>query len=212
MKRYGPWIKLALLFCVAIAVISAPPTSLAYIAASSNTVQNAFRVEYLPPQDINVPVRVQKTMISLSERDIGPGGFDFRLINVDTDEAAIMTSLDDGRAEMNLTFTADDVGKTFRYRLHEMDTGRKNVTYDESVYDISIAVNLNEVHELCAEMWVDGVPVKEIAARFENVYYVPVALPDTGDEARPILWAAMLVFSAVGLMILRKKRNGSRRL
>ena len=212
MKRCGTWLMLAMLFCVAIAVISAPPTSLAYIAANSNTVQNAFRVEYLPPQDITVPVRVQKTMISLSERDVGPGGFDFRLINVDTDEAAIITSSADGWAETYLTFTAEDVGKTFRYRLHEMDTGRKNVTYDESVYDISIIIGLDQSHELCAELWMDGAPVEEIVAAFENVYYVPVPLPDTGDEARPILWAAMLVFSGSGLVMLRKKRNDFRRL
>lgn len=212
MKRCSLWIKLAMLFCAAVAVVSAPPSSLAYITANSNTLRNAFPVVYLPPQDISIPVRIQKSMINLSTKEIGPGGFEFQLLNVDTDEIAVVTTSDDGLATMYLPFTADDVGRTCRYRLYELNDGRRHVVYDETVYDISITLVLNEMHEMSAELTMDGKPVTEIVAEFTNEYYVPVPLPDTGDHARPMLWLAMLILSGMGLIMLRKERTVFRRL
>lgn len=212
MKLCSLLIKLALLFCVGITIVSAPPSSLAYIAASSNTLHNSFRVVYLPPQDISVPVRIHKTMINLSDEEIGPGGFEFQMLNVDTGEVAAAISGDDGWATMYLPFTAEDVGKTCHYRLYELHTGLENVTYDERAYDISITPVLNGMHEMSAEITVDGVPVTEIAAEFENKYFVPVSLPETGDPNHPLLWTAMLILSSAGLVMAGKKRRSFRRL
>ena len=212
MKRTGLWIKLALLVCVAVAIVSAPPSSLAYMAASSNTLHNTFRVVYLPPQDIIVPVRIQKSMVNLSDEEIGPGGFDFHLVNADTQETIVATSADDGSASMNLTFTADDVGKTYHYRLYELNTGRENITYDETVYDISISLVLNERYEMSAVLALNDAPVTEIVAEYENKYYVPVPLPDTGDPARLMLWTAMLILSGAGLIVMKRSKNIFRRI
>ena len=212
MKRSIPWIKLILLVCVAVTIVSAPPSSLAYMAASSNTLHNAFRVVYLPPQDIAVPVRIQKTMLNLSNEEIGPGGFEFYLINTETGEALSAVSDDNGSTAIYLIFTADDAGKTYRYRLYELNTGRTNVTYDETVYDIDITLSLNEVHELSAELTVNGSHVTEIVAVYENKYYVPIALPDTGDPARPVLWLAMLILSGTGLIMIKRNRTVFRRM
>ena len=107
MKRCGTLMKLALLVCAAIAVVTATYTSLAYITARSNKLHNSFRVEYLPPQDICVPVTIQKSVVNLSEAGIGPGGFDFQLINEETGETAAATSSDDGLAVIELTFGAE---------------------------------------------------------------------------------------------------------
>ena len=212
MKRYSKWIKLALLVCVAVTIVFAPPSSLAYMAANSNTLHNTFRVVYLPPQDIIVPVRIQKSMVNLSDEEIGPGGFDFHLVNTDTQENIVATSADDGSASMNLTFTADDVGKTYHYRLYELNTGRENMTYDETIYDISISLMLNERHEMSAVLAVNGTPVTEIVAEYENKYYVPVPLPDTGDPARLMLWTAMLILSGAGLIVTKRSKNIFRRI
>lgn len=207
MKRCGLLLKLAMLVCVAITIVSAPPSSLAYIAANSNTVHNSFRVVYLPPQDISVPVKIQKSIANLSKKEIGPGGFDFDLLNVNTGEVTTATTSEDGRAVIYLPFAAEDVGKTYRYRLYELNTGREHVTYDETVYDISITLVLNDMHEISADIVMDGRPVTEIAAEFTNKYYVPVPLPDTGDPNHPVLWTAMLILSGAGLAIIGKKRR-----
>ena len=212
MKRYGKWIKLAMLLCAAITIVFTPSFSLAYIAANSNTLHNSFRVVYLPPQDISIPVMIQKTMVNLSDEDIGLGGFDFCLVNDTTGEALTATSADDGWAVIDLSFTAEDVGKTYAYRLYERNTELKNITYDETVYEISITLVLNEKHEMSAELTVDGQPVTEIVEEFENKNYVSIPLPDTGDHAHPILWMVMLVLSGAGLIVFENKRAVFRRL
>ena len=212
MKRCSLWLKLALLICAAITVVSASHTSLAYITAGSNTLLNSFRAVYLPPQDISVPVTIRKSMLNLTEEGIGPGGFEFSLINADTGAAVTAVSAENGFATINLTFTADDAGKTYRYRLCELNTGRENVIYDNTVYDIIIRLVYNEIHELSALLTVNGQPVTEIIAEYENQYYIPTPLPDTGDHANPLLWAVMLAVSGTGLALLNKKETIFRRL
>ena len=212
MKRCSLWVKLALLVCAAITVVSASHTSLAYITARSNILHNSFRVEYLPPQDISVPVMIQKSMVNLTEEEVGPDGFEFHLVNADTGATATAKSADNGLATMYLSFTADDVGKTYRYRLYELNTGRENVTYDDTVYDISIRLVLNEMHEMTAVLTVNGQPVTEIIVEYENQYYVTTPLPDTGDHAHLMLWTVMLVVSGAGLVLLGKNRTIFRRM
>ena len=211
MKRYGKWIKLAVLLCAAITIVSAPMASLAYIAANSNTLHNSFRVEYQPAQDISVPIVIHKSMVNLSDADIGPGGFDFYLIDAETGKAASVKSSDAGWATINVIFTAEDAGKTYNYRLYELNDGRENVIYDGTVYDISITILMDDANVMSAELRMDGQIVTEIVAEYENRYYVPVPLPDTGDHTPLALWTAMLVFSGTGLVVFGKKRKVSRR-
>lgn len=207
MKRCGLWIKLALLFCVAVTVVFAPPFSLAYITARSNTLHNTFRVVYQEPQDISVPIVIQKSVVNLCEREIGPGGFKFELVNTETGAAASASSAKDGTAEFNMGFTSADLGKTYHYKLYEVNTAREYVAYDETVYDISIKLVLNEMHEMSAELTLNGVPVMNIIVGFENQYYDPTPLPDTGDPNHPLLWTAMLMISAAGLIVIKKKET-----
>ena len=206
MKRLGLLLKLGMLICVIIAVVCAAPSTFAYIASNSNTVENTFRVEYVPAEDIIVPILIQKNMINLSSEDVSPSGFIFQLANMETGGTAAAESREDGSAAMYLTFTHEDAGKTFHYWLYEMNTGRENVSYDKTVYDIEIAIGLSDSYEIVAECTVDGKMVTEIFATFENTYCVPVTPPETGDDAQPVLWAIMMVLSAAGLVTLNKKR------
>lgn len=205
MKSRRPWLMLALLLCAATVVAAALPSTLAYIAANSNTVRNTFRVEYLPPEDIAVPVRVHKTVLSLGDETLSPAGFSFRLQNMESGETISMTSFIDGSASVMLPFTADDAGKTYTYRLYEINGGREHVSYDETVYDITITLSVNEVHEMIADLTVNGSPVTEIAVEFVNLY-TPAEIPDTGDEGQLLLWSAMLAFSGAGLVLLMRRR------
>ena len=205
MKMRRLWLCMALLLCGAVIAATALPSTVAYIADNANTVRNTFRVEYLPPKDIAVPLRVHKTVECMGEDVIGPEGFSFRLENVDNGEKVTLSAQADGWATTNLTFTADDVGKTYRYRLLEINGGREFVTYDETVYDMTIALRLNEQHEMFALLTMDGTEVDALAAEFVNLYQV-MDIPDTGDSAQPMLWLAMLAISAAGLVLLRRGR------
>ncbi len=210
MKMRRLWLCMALLLCGAVIAATALPSTVAYIADNANTVRNTFRVEYLPPMDITVPLRVHKTVECMGEDVIGPAGFSFRLENVDNGEKVTLSAQADGWATTNLTFTADDVGKTYRYRLLEINGGREFVTYDERVYDITVALRLNERHELSALLTMDGAEVEALTAEFVNLYQV-MDIPDTGDSAQPLLWLAMLVISAAGLVMLRRDARSIRR-
>lgn len=212
MKKRWPWLMLALLLCVVTAVAAASRFTLAYIAANSNTVRNSFRVEYLPPQDITVPVSVHKTVLQSGDEEISPAGFSFRLMNLDTGEVLSMTSFTDGWATVQLPFTAGDVGKTYRYRLFEVDTGREHIIYDDTVYDISISLALDETYEMSAGLTLNGEAVTQLVAEFVNTYE-DITLPDTGDYAQPLLWLALLSLSGAGLaLLLSTNHSHNRRL
>lgn len=204
MKIRRQWFVLAVLLCIVTAAAIVLPTSLAYIAAHSNTLHNTFRVEYLPPADILVPVSVHKTVLCMGDEEISPGGFSFRLMNLNTGEITAMTTFTDGWATVELPFTAEDVGQTYQFRLYELDTDRPFVTFDETIYDISISLVLNEVHEMSAELTMNGAPVTDIVAEFVNLYE-PVEIPDTGDHQQPLLWLALLGISGTALALLIRK-------
>lgn len=211
MMKNRKWLlALALLLCTVTVVASALPGTVAYIVGQANTVRNTFRVEYLPPTDISVPVRVHKTVECWGKETISPAGFVFLLENIDTGERMTLTSRMDGWAAASLTFTADDVGKTYRYRLLEMNDGREFVTYDETVYDMTIALRLDEQHEMFAIVVMAGEVVPEVTAEFVNLYQA-MDIPDTGDDAQPLLWLAMLIISGAGLAILRRNERRFRR-
>lgn len=90
---------------------------------------------------------------TLNGRDMSIGEFSF---SMEADEGADITAADknfkNGRAEdgekssvrklLNLEFTAEDIGKTFVYRVYENEGAQDiGITYDKSVYQISIVVS-----------------------------------------------------------------------
>ena len=210
MKSRRLWLVLVVLLTVVTASAVVLPSTLAYITGRANTVHNTFRVEYLPPQSITVPVRVYKTVYSMGSEDMSPGGFSFRMVNLDTGNVTSMTSFTDGLATAELTFTADDVGKTYTYRLYELDGGREDMIYDDTLYDVTISLELDEQHEMVAVITMDSKPVQEIVAHFAN-YYNANDIPITGDQNQPTLWLAVLLLSCAALTLLCGKNAVGRR-
>lgn len=192
------WVILALLSVVVFAAALSLPDTLAYIAASSNTVRNTFRVDYVPPTPAAVELRVHKTVRSLGEEGIGPEGFRFFLSREDGEEV-ILTSGADGYASATLTFSAEDAGKTFTYRLSEIDDGREHITYSDAVHTIRIALTVDAQNRVVPKMTMDGVNVTRLQAEFVNVYD-PVEVPDTGDGAQLGLYAALMLLGLAGLL------------
>lgn len=212
MKRCSRWVKLLLMVCAVAVLASATHTStLAFMTDTSNTLRNSFRVEYQPAKDITVPVIINKTIRNTGSRSMDPGGFEFRLVNMETMESCTATTSKEGWAVLNLHFSASDAGKTYHYRLYEVNGGRKYVTYDKTMYDLSITLTLSAAHELSALLEMNGESVPRLLATFENQYCVPAPLPNTGDEAPLLLWALLMLFSGAGLVILRKNKGFFRR-
>lgn len=210
MKKHTWLLAAALLLC-GVAAAFTMPTTLAYIVDHSNTVNNSFRVEYLPPQDVTVPVHVHKTVLCVGNETISPAGFSFRLVNLDTGAVTPMTSFTDGWATADLVFTADDAGKTHNYQLYEYNGGRADVVYDETVHYLTIELPVNEQHEMSPVITLNGETVAEVTAEFVNEY-CPVDIPDTGDHDQPLMWLALLLISGTGLLMLFRKERRTRRL
>lgn len=202
------WAALALLLVTIAAVGLSVPATLAYSTAKTETLVNTFTVLRLPPAQTSVNVCVQKTVHNTGTKRIGPEGFSFSLQNTQTGEAFVLTSDADGLACVTLPFSEADMGKTHTYRLSEINDGRENVSYSDQVYAIEIALCVDANKQPVASARVDGVPVQQIVAAFENEYHAgDVILPPTGDDSSLGLYIALLLVSGAGLALLLIRRN-----
>ncbi len=173
----------------------------------------AFTNIYTPkPGDITVDVDITKTVVNKGSEKIGPEGFAFLLDALADGVADITAKADEnGKAKFTLTFTEDDIGKTYTYKLIEVNGGKANVTYSTAEYTITVMISLNENNELVATLTNNGKEVTEVVAAFENVYdYTPVTepqpepekpdSPQTGDNTNLSLWLALLFVSCGGIL------------
>lgn len=172
---------------------------------------NTFVPEVKPiPEDIMIGVAVDKTVTNKGEDEIGPEDFRFILENLANESQIFMVTDKDGNASVELKFTADDIGKTFNYKLYEKNEGKEYVTYDEKVYEIAISVSLNEMDNvLVADITINGEDTEAIACAFENIYdYTPPAAPPTGDNMIvPTILFASSAAIIVALVVTRKKKE-----
>ena len=169
-----------------------------------------FENTYTPkPGDIGVDIHVLKTVKNVGTESIGPENFQFTLTSKDAGTASVVKSDKDGKAQFRLTFTEEDIGKTYTYTLAEKDTGVKHVTYSAQVYELKIYISLSEDNQLVATVTNNGTEVKDFVAKFENIYDhdkpidepVDPEIPETGDQFDLYL---MLLIAAVSLIVLIK--------
>ena len=189
----------------------------------------AFTNGYTAPVDQVVSFTVKKTVKNVGEEKLGLENFKFVLENqVDKTKIEAVTDKD-GNAVFALKFTAADAGKTFAYKLYEVNTGVANVTYSATVHEVKLIVTVDAAtNKLSVAALVDGKTATAELASFENIYdYTkPVpettepettepadpTVPNTGDNAQLGIWIVMLAVSvicagafAVRMMIPRKK-------
>lgn len=151
-------------------------------------VETIFNNTYIPPdspkpEGINIPISVIKTIKNMGDTVIGPENFEFVLQNAYTaNDRQIQKSDEKGLAEFKLAFTADDIGKTFNYKLYEADTGIKGVTYSDEIYNMQISISLGADNKLLATMRCNGMIVPELKAEFENIYQDENDTPDKPDK------------------------------
>lgn len=159
------------------------------------------------PEDVTVDIGVVKTVVNKGSEKIGPDGFEFVLEDVATNEKFNAKSDANGNAKFTLGYTEDDIGKTFTYKLTELNGGKANVTYSKAEYTVTVAISLNENNELVATLTLNGENSAAIVAAFENVYdYTPASDPEypnnpqTGDMTNLQLWVALLFVSGGGII------------
>ena len=133
------------------------------------TFNNRFKLENV--EDLELNITSQKTIKNTGDYEIGPEGFTFILTNTDTNTTTQRLSTDSGITLFGITYTKEDIGKTYNYTLHELNDNKNNVTYSDKVYKIQVEIILNSEDKLQAKLRLDGEEVDNIKATFENIYH-----------------------------------------
>ena len=107
------------------------------------TFQNVFT-----PADAQVQVNIQKVMKTLTGPLQSVEGYSFRIVDETGAEVAVVTSDISGKAVCNLTYTAQDIGKTHTYTVTEINTGKTGVTYSTARYVVTVSVSQNSQGDL----------------------------------------------------------------
>ena len=116
------------------------------ITKGTAVAETAGFTNIFTPDAVVTTIRVQKELVNKSEEQMGLNGFKFQL---ETDGMKqIITTDDSGKAEIPLTFTAENVGKTYTFKLSEVVGDTEHMTYDSTVYEISVTVTQGEDGQL----------------------------------------------------------------
>lgn len=159
------------------------------------TFNNTFTAPLLPdPDDIALAITAHKTIINTGKKTIGPEGFEFVLENTATGEKMTTVSDVNGNAIFTLPFTADDIDKTYVYKLTETNKGGIDIAYDASVYDIQVTITLAENNTLVPVIVMNDSHTDSLVAEFVNTYDPPV-VPATGDNSRLTFWFMLMLIS-----------------
>ncbi len=143
-----------------------------------------FTNKFTPkPQDKNVNITVNKTVVNKGSETITAEGFEFALAAVNGIQNVITTKSDEnGKAVFVLSYTEDDIDKTYTYELTEVNTSKENVTYSTEKYVISVAISLNADNELVADLKLNDEAITDIIVDFENIYDYTTNTDDDSDD------------------------------
>lgn len=196
-------VVLALLLMVG-AMIALPGT-VAYITAKSNTISNTFTAPHFTPDAASVKVQIKKIVHNVGSERMNPKGFQFELLG-DNHEKFVLTADYHGNAEIILPYEEADIGKTFTYKVYEINDRRADVIYDRTVYELTIDVQLDEVNNAVKTVVkVNGEMARPVFT-FENTYSADSAVPMTGDSMNLSLCIGLMLISAAGMLLLGRRK------
>ena len=145
------------------------------------------------PDPAAVTITVEKHLEKKTETNMGLDGFTFQLVNGEN----VLTAVSgiDGLAKFELTYSAADVGKTYTYKLSEVKGTLNGVTYDDTVYEITVTVTQDsETGALTATV------SQTENAVFTNIYQIVDDNPQTADQSDVARWTVMLSISAIAML------------
>ena len=182
----------------------------AYIQEKETDKASVTFTNTFTPDDVKAEIVVEKILDNQSSKPMGLNGFEFLLAG--EDNSLTQTTGTDGNAKFVLTFGLEDVGKTFVYKLTEVDTQISGMTYSEAVYEYKFVIEKDQATgELSVNISRNGEAV-DGNAKFINVYADVDEPPKTSDDAHLAAMTITMLVSAVSLVVLfasnKKRYNG----
>ena len=187
------------------------------VTASQNAVVNkendrynifvSFNNSFVPPEisetTTEALITVNKTIESKGNDSITPEGFEFILESKANGNKISLKTDANGKAVFKLPFSLADIGQNFCYTLYEVNDGKKNITYDETVYEIEITPELDSNGKLISKITSGKEKSDSFIFEFQNKYNSNVEdSPPTGIDTNLTLWLLMLVLSGVSSIVL----------
>ncbi|MBE6750070.1 MAG: hypothetical protein E7560_02780 [Ruminococcaceae bacterium] len=151
----------------------------------------------------------------LEGRDLKGDEFSFELYNSDNKKLETVKNGVDGKFQF-AAIEIKNAGK-YVYNVREVDDSRENITYDDSVYTVTVIVTdkFDGTFEIEYEYSKGDEKAEDID--FINVYTEPVPtptptpeLPQTGDSSNLLMWFATTFVSGYGIVaitVYNKKRR-----
>ena len=172
-------------------------------------VETAEFVNTYEPEDVNVELKIRKTVKVNSGDGISPEGFKFQ-VWYEGQVAGELTSDADGYATMDLFVAKEDIGNVYELKVTEVDTKIKGVTYSTVEHVVMIAVGQNDDGTIRLDLTLNGQSVNALELEFINTYDKSVT-PNTGDSFSIALFVGLMAASATGMVVLllakKKKEN-----
>lgn len=164
--------------------------------------------------DVMIPVSVEMTGDNISKKT------EFKIVLEKTDPNVPlpeeMTGIVKGTGNFSFGPITYTVPGDYHYRIYQKKGSEKNVTYDSSVYEVTVRVVNDEDENLKSELWAlkDDSKEKSDAIKFVNTYkesFVSKKTPQTGDQTNKIFLLEMmgisgLVMAAV-IFDMRRRKN-----
>lgn len=106
-------------------------------------------------------------------------------------------------------FAPEDIGKTYTYKISEIKGTDPRITYDLTVYTMTVRVNRNaDTGKIECDVSISGKGDAETSAVvFTNIFDTPPDLPKTGQLwwPVPVLFLAGILFMGIGLFAGKRK-------
>lgn len=174
---------------------------------ASGEIAIVFTNTFTEPDPAVATIYIQKKVINKTQPGVGLDGFAF-ILEQESGSTHTVTSNEAGTAGFQVSFGYQDVGKTYTFKVYEKRGNTPGMTYDGTVYTVTVKVELNPDGTI--KTVINDVATNAIALEFTNTYEKPET-PVTGDDFPIIALGSLMFISAaafVVLMFTKKRKPG----
>ena len=121
------------------------------------------------PAPVEFDVNVKKKLVNETSEQMGLDGFKFALKG-DKNTDLTATTDAEGNAKFALKFTAEDIGKTYTYKVTEIDTEIEGMVYSTEEYTIKVTISVDNNGNLLVNLEDNSTPINALNVEFTNTY------------------------------------------